>query len=224
MSNKFLALSISMVLLAAVTVASCERGFFEEPLPPLPPANRGPIRIISASTEIDACYEAVVKNPQYDELKKKILIPYRDHTPSDMLTDKSKPTRNELLLLRTWYEQQSDCSQLYLDFIKRNEAPEKIVSFNYAIEDTSQALVNRLYTKEINYGEFNFYRLRMNNESGEKERAIIAEIKRDFENSKYERLMALKKLMTPSLPTSPQGPQSFRCRSNGLDRMNCDEN
>ena len=138
--------------------------------------------ILCFAKEIDptsACIANLAENPDFKMISAKVALAGPSNQTIEMLTNKSKPRKNEMAVISKWNASLTDCFNLGKEYRKENES-EFMQSAHTETFQNFEKLVEKLYSRKMTYGAF------ANARAAELEKfnAKVAQNQRNIENKK----------------------------------------
>jgi hypothetical protein len=138
--------------------------------------------ILCFAQEVDpttACISNLVENPDFQMISTKVALAGASNQTIEMLTNKSKPKKNEKAVISKWNSSLTECINLGKEYRKENDS-EFMQSAQAETFQNFEKLVEKLYMRKITYGAFANARAA----ELEKYNAKVAQNQRNIENKK----------------------------------------
>lgn len=127
-----------------------------------------------------ACIANLAENPDFQMISTKVALGGASNQTIEMLTNKSKPKKNEKAVISKWNSSLTECINLGKEYRKENDS-EFLQSAQAETFQNFEKLVEKLYTRKITYGVFANARAA----ELEKYNAKVAQNQRNIENKKH---------------------------------------
>ena len=138
--------------------------------------------ILGFAQEVDpttACISNLAENPDFQMISSKVALAGPSNQTIEMLTNKSKPKKNEKAVISKWNSSLTECINLGKQYRKENES-EFMQAAQAETFQNFEKLVEKLYMRKITYGAFANARAA----ELEKYNAKVAQNQRNIENKK----------------------------------------
>ena len=138
--------------------------------------------ILGFAKEVDpttACISNLAENPDFQMISTKVALGGASNQTMEMLTNKSKPKKNEKAVISKWNSSVTECINLGKEYRKENDS-EFLQSAQAETFQNFEKLVEKLYLRKISYGAFATARAA----ELEKYNAKVAQNQRNIENKK----------------------------------------
>lgn len=112
--------------------------------------------IFCLAQELDpttACISNLAENPDFQLISNKVALAGASNQTLEMLTNKSKPKKNEIAAISKWNSSFKACLNLGKAYRKEHDS-EFIQSAQAESFQNFEKLVEKLYTRKITYGAF----------------------------------------------------------------------
>lgn len=112
--------------------------------------------ISSYSQEVDpttACIANLTENPDFKIISSKVALAGASSQTIEMLTNKSKPKKNERAAISNWNSSIKECLNLGKEYRKEHDS-EFMQSAQVETFQNFEKLVEKLYMRKITYGAF----------------------------------------------------------------------